>query len=136
MENIILLVYIYSSFHLRIFTLSCHTYIYIILYSGVVSEWLWSWVLQIFDPRWLNNPVRLTLKVNSTKKKFSDGSHFEKLRLELAKRKKRKRKNVYSNLKYLILQCLHTVHKLKLSIKYFNLNITVTYAEKVSMFTR
>ena len=26
--------------------------------------------------------------------------------------------------------------KLKLSIKYFNLNITVTYAEKVSMFTR
>ena len=29
------------------------------------------------------------------------------------------------------------IHKLKLSIKYFNLNITVTsHAEKVSMFTR
>ena len=39
--------------------------------SGVISEWLWSWVLQIFDPRWLNNPVRLNAKVNSTPKKIS-----------------------------------------------------------------
>ena len=32
---------------------------------------------------------------------------------------------------------MSTVHKLKLSIKYFNLNITVTsHAENVSMFTR
>ena len=30
----------------------------------------WSWVLQIFDPRWLNNPVRLNAKVNSTEKKI------------------------------------------------------------------
>ena len=67
--------FIYTRFFaLEFFTMCCHVYIYIyiyIWYSGVVSEWLWSWVLQIFDPRWLNNQVRLNTKVNSTKKKMS-----------------------------------------------------------------
>ena len=73
MTNNILLVYIYQFFHLGIFHRVppyAYMYIYIyIYYSGVVSKWLWSWVLQIFDTRWLNNPVRLNTKVNSARTK-------------------------------------------------------------------
>ena len=70
MENNILLVYIYSFFSPWNFSPCPAICIYI--YIWVVSEWLRSWVLQIFDPRWLNNPVILTSKVNSTYFFFSD----------------------------------------------------------------
>ena len=63
MENNILLFYIYSFFSAWKFS----PYIY---YIGVVSEWLWSWVLQIFDPRWLNNPVNSPQKSIRPKKKI------------------------------------------------------------------
>ena len=49
---------------------------------------------------------------------------------------KKKKKKMFIQIKNIWYYNVY-VHKLKLSIKYFNLNITVTsHAEKVSMFTR
>ena len=49
---------------------------------------------------------------------------------------KKKKKKMFIQIKNISYYNVY-IHKLKLSIKYFNLNITVTsHAEKVSMFTR
>ena len=49
---------------------------------------------------------------------------------------KRKEKKMFIQIKNIGYYNVY-IHKLKLSIKYFNLNITVTsHAKKVSMFTR
>ena len=50
--------------------------------------------------------------------------------------RKKKKKKMFVQIKNISYNNVY-IHKLKLSIKYFNLNITVTsHAEKVSMFTR
>ena len=61
---------------------------------------------------------------------------FAFLQIPYARKTKGKRKKMFIQIKKIRYYNVY-IHMLKLSIKYFNLNITVkSHAEKVSMFTR